>query len=281
MTESTAQQDQPSPQPAGRRRFIGVAGNLALLTVSVAVALGIGEVATRLIRPQQPRKVGSLYRPDSLLGFTRLASLDRRINAGEGWVTFRTDRDGYRVARDGRVESDTRVLVLGDSFMEARAVEFEASVPGLLQSSLSQSLGRPVAVRNDGVSGYGPDHYRLSGARALARERFSALLVAVYVGNDVVDRARDRFPAVTFAPYPRARLPKRWTPKDFTASAIRPLMLRLVGVSHLAALVWAQTEAIRPHLGLAEWDFPTTILRSHAGGAEWDVTAGICARLAA
>jgi len=267
--------------PTLRRRGVAWLSNLALLAVSCVLALGLGELTVRLVRPQQPRDVGLLYRPDSTVGYVRLPDLNRRINAGEGWVTLRTDGDGYRVGTDGRRESATKLLILGDSFMEARAVEFEQSVPGLLQTTLSTDLGRPVTVRNAGVSGYGLDQYRLSGARAFAKEHFDALLVAVYVGNDVTDRERDAFPPLTFAAKPQPRLPRRWSFKNFNASAVLPVMLRLVGVSQLASLVWTSTEWIRPRFGLAEWDFPEDIRRSRAESSRWDVSAHICERIAA
>lgn len=262
------------------RRLVSLLGNVALLATSVMLALGLGEVATRLIRPQQTRHIGSFYQPDDTLSFVRFVNLRDRINAGEGWVSFNTDQDGYRVGTDGRREGEDRLLILGDSFMEARAVEYEQSVAGILQEDLSRQLGRPLVVRNNGVSGYGPDHYRLSARRAFARERFKAVLVSVYVGNDIVATEHDRFPPVRFNARPTPRLPKRWTFKDFNLAVTRPILLRLVGTSHLAALIWNATESVRPRVGLAEWDFPAEIQRSHADGPQWAVTARICARIA-
>ena len=48
-----------------------------------------------------------------------------------------------------------RILVLGDSFMEAFQVPFEASLPSLLEQALGQRTGKRVEVVNAGVSGWG------------------------------------------------------------------------------------------------------------------------------
>ncbi|HXG43434.1 MAG TPA: hypothetical protein VNJ71_01615 [Gemmatimonadales bacterium] len=53
-------------------------------------------------------------------------------------------------------------------------------------------------------------------------------------------------------------------------------MLRLVARSHLAALVWNETDLLRARIGLLEWQFPGGVLRERAGSRDWTVTASFC-----
>jgi len=50
-----------------------------------------------------------------------------------------------------------RILVLGDSFMEANQVAFKDSFPSLLEAKLKSEASGQVEVINAGVSGWGTD----------------------------------------------------------------------------------------------------------------------------
>src|SRR5262249_53527661 len=86
-----------------------------------------------------------------------------------------------------------RVLVLGDSFMEALQVPFESSFPYLLERGLAGRTGTRVEVINASVSGWGTDDelkYLTSRARNL---RPDLILVAMTLHNDISDNLRERF----------------------------------------------------------------------------------------
>jgi hypothetical protein len=90
-------------------------------------------------------------------------------------------------------EGALRVLVLGDSFIEALQVPFEASFPSLLERELSTRMGRPVEVINASVSGWGTDDelkYLTSYGR---RWKADVIVVAMTLYNDVSDNLRERF----------------------------------------------------------------------------------------
>lgn len=83
-----------------------------------------------------------------------------------------------------------RVLVLGDSFMEALQVEFEASLPSLLEHSLAERTGKRIEVINAGVSGWGTgDALRYLSEYGL-RYQPDLVLVAMTLHNDVDDNLR-------------------------------------------------------------------------------------------
>src|SRR5688572_15905147 len=110
--------------------------NTALLGSSVLMGLLLGEVMVRMAAPQQlivPQP--ELYKADDVFGWRRRANVKTVMNTGEGLVRFRTDANGYRIPweeksgdspRSGRM---VRILTLGDSFLEATAVEAESTIP--------------------------------------------------------------------------------------------------------------------------------------------------------
>lgn len=269
----------PTRSPGLLRRVGALLGKLGLLIGSVALTIGLGEVLTRWIRPQQLLRPASLYRAVDSLGYEHLPDLRVRVNT-ERAVDIITDREGYRVGAAGRTEAGARVLIIGDSFMEAIEVPYEASLAGLLQQSLPSAIGRPVAVRNAGARGYGPSRYRIATARALARERFDAVLVSLYTGNDISEERHDYYLAEDRSPPLRARWPRPWSLSAFSRSFLTPLILRAQRHSHLAVLIWNNTELLRIRLRTWEWAFPSVLLREQATSPAWDVTATICADLA-
>jgi hypothetical protein len=280
-----AKSEQPMTSPTRprglARRSPGCLANLVLLVVTVAIALGLGEGLTRLLRPQQTRHSEPLYRPAESLGYEHLPDLRVRVSTGERRVEVRTDREGYRVGARGRIEADSRLLLVGDSFVEAIEVPYEESVAGILQDSLPGAVGRPVAVRNAGASGYEPGQYFAAVRKAFARERFEAVVVAVYTGNDIVATREDYYAPRNRSPPLRPRWPRRWSLVAFNRSFLMPLMLIAQRHSQLAVLAWNSTELLRVRLGMWEWGFPDVMRRERANGPEWEVTAGICSDLAA
>jgi hypothetical protein len=145
----------PSPLKGLRLRPWAVLANVALLAVALCIALLGAELSVRVLAPQQLiLKRTDIWQPADTLGWIHRPNVNTTINTGERAVHFRTDQDGYRVARSGRREdADQTVLLLGDSFMEALQVDYEQSLPGLLDVRLSSGLHGTIAVRNAGVGG--------------------------------------------------------------------------------------------------------------------------------
>jgi len=265
----------PSAHRSAGLRALGL--NLLMAGLSLGVAFGLGEGLVRLVAPQQLiLKRPDIWQPIDTLGWVHRPEVNTTINTGEGTVRLLTDRDGYRVGSAGRIDGTRRILLLGDSFMEALQVEYEQSVAGLLEARLAQRLGEPVAVRNTGVGGWDPPQYLVAERRALARERFDLVLVAVYLGNDVVPRRIERFP-------PRAPVevhPLRW-PRHFNASELVDAVLYPINDflevrSQLFIFVKTRAEAVRARLGLTAEEFPVDLLRREAGSPRWSVTGEIC-----
>lgn len=84
-----------------------------------------------------------------------------------------------------------RVLLLGDSFMEALQVPFEESFPFLLQQNLARQTGKQVEVVNAGVSGWGTDdELRYLTSYGLQYQP-DLVVVAMTIHNDISDNFRE------------------------------------------------------------------------------------------
>jgi hypothetical protein len=261
---------------SGRRALLFSA---ALLVVSLAVAAVVGEIAVRRFAPQQLITI----RPDiweavDTVGWFKRPNVNADINTGERWAHIATDREGFRVGRQGRLEASTTILLLGDSFMEALQVEYEQSFAGLLETSLPARIGRPVAVRDAGVAGWDPPQYYLLERQLLARDTFDLVLVSLYRTVEVrPDRIPPRAPTIRH----HLRFPQRPTWREFVDAVLYPINDLLKYHSHLFVLLKSRIQTLRMRTGLTEADVPRRVLLSEAGSPAWTVTAGICRDIAA
>ena len=157
--------------------------NLFVAALALLVALAAGELFLRVFRPYElglweSRRDGLVLLRPGL--DTALAGADHRV---------RTNDLGLRDVEHSLAKpaGTLRIVLLGDSFMEALQVPFEESFPNLLASSLEASGGRPVEVVNAGVSGWGTDdQLTWLHTTGLALEP-DLVLVAMTLHNDVSD----------------------------------------------------------------------------------------------
>lgn len=258
------------------RRLRPIAINLALASASLGVALLLAEGAVRWVAPQQLILIRpDLWEPADTVGWLHRPNVDIRINTGEGTVSVYTDAEGFRVGSAGPVHADFRVLLLGDSFVEALQVEYEESLGGLLEASLPTLVGAPVAVRNAGVGGWDPDQYVLRARSLLARDRYDLVLTAVYLGNDVIARRRAYLPPREPVARHRFRIPRGLSRTALTSSILMPANDFLEVRSHLFLFFKNRLQSLRMRLGLYPLDFPPQYMKSAAGAPIWEITAGL------
>lgn len=202
-------------------------GRALLLLGSVLFSVAVFECGLRLVR------TGSLR---GLAGEHTL----RMPHATRGWA-LEPDASSFQYTRDYGVLVRTnslgmrdrphdpqpapgsfRIVVLGDSFMEAYQVPLEQSLPYRLQERLAS---RGVEVLNLGVGGYGTAQELLALQEEGLRYRPDLVVLAFYAGNDVQNNSHAIEAALhgegeptTFArPYARAASldsPLEWTPPD-------------------------------------------------------------------
>lgn len=162
---------------------------LALLLLAgfgIALSFLVLEVGVRALHLVPTR----FWEPDPLLG-TRL------VPGKEGWwtqedhefvVPVRINSQRRRdVERDGAKPAGVfRILVLGDSFIEALQVPLLESFGRQLERDLEASMGKgAVQVSSMGVSGYGTASETLYYERSGRDMNPDLVLLAFYPGNDV------------------------------------------------------------------------------------------------
>jgi hypothetical protein len=86
-----------------------------------------------------------------------------------------------------------RILVLGDSFMEANQVEFEDAFVSVLEQRLRDAAGIPIEVVNASVSGWGTDDELTYLMREGIKYRPDLVLVAMTLHNDVSDNLLEEY----------------------------------------------------------------------------------------
>jgi len=266
----------------GLTKFTAGLLTVGVLLLSTTAAAALAEWLVRLLAPQQLL----IKRPDiwmavDTLGWVHRPNISTTINTGERTVRVVTDSNGFRVGRDVRSPSKKRILLLGDSFMEAFQVEYEQSLAGLLEVRLPARIGTSVAVVNTGVGGWDPPQYWLQGRALLRRRAFDLVLVSLYLGNDVVLRRPDRFAPRAPTEVHHPRFPRRLGFAELTDAVLYPINDYLVVRSHLFVLLKTRLHTLLMRLHLTGVYFPEVLLRREATSRRWNVTADICRDIAA
>jgi hypothetical protein len=168
-------------------RRLAINGALVLLATGVAVAGA--EVGLRLFFPQD---LGIWYADAGGL-MLHWPGRSTYLSRFGQWAHINSagmrDREHSVEKRPGVY----RILVLGDSFMEALQVPFEASFPSRLEAELAGRWGRPVEVVNASVSGWGTDAQLEYLARYGLTLRPDLILVGMTLHNDISDNLREEF----------------------------------------------------------------------------------------
>jgi hypothetical protein len=167
-------------------------GNCLLVGASVTVSLALAELLLRSFFPI----LASPYQPDDAVlvkivpgarkVFTRLP-----VNGGQHIVS-EFNSDGFRGGPLRPLDHLKRVIVYGDSNVQAEFSELSATFPKQLESRLKLQLGTDVEVLNAGVVGYGPDQISLREPADLEKYKPSLVVVVIFADNDFGDLIRNR-----------------------------------------------------------------------------------------
>jgi hypothetical protein len=167
---------------------------LVLIALGIALAVVLCEAAVRVLAATVPA-IGSAttianfqtYHP--VYGFFHRPGASGWIHTPEFTSFVQINSRGLRDAEiaPSKMPGVVRVLVLGDSIVEAAQVPLEQTVAKQLQLELSWRLGRPVEAINAGNAGFG------TGQSALFLEREGwgytpdLVVLVFFVDNDVAD----------------------------------------------------------------------------------------------
>lgn len=169
---------------------------VAVVAVTLLTALGVAVVLCELLlRFLYPQTLG-------VWGQTRDGLILLRptfdVYLEKFGTHVQTNSHGFRDHEHdvGKKEGVLRILLLGDSFMEALQVEFQDAFPSLLERQLRTLLGCQVEVISAGVSGWGTDDELTYLARK-GREFYpDVVLFAATIHNDISDNLEGRYHTV-------------------------------------------------------------------------------------
>jgi len=106
-------------------------------------------------------------------------------------VPTRFNADGFRGGALQRDRPALRLIVYGDSYIEAARTPWECTFPKRLESELGK-LQYDVEALNAGVNSYGPDQMFRRMEIEVDRFKPDAVVVAIYAGNDYGDLMRNK-----------------------------------------------------------------------------------------
>ena len=173
-----------------RRR--GLIINLGISIIALIVSLVLIEFALRRFYPGPPR-VDSIFSyriPDPSLGWRLAPNTHILTRNWEFSAEIVISSQGWRdIERSHSNPNDNyRILVLGDSFIEAYSVDQQAMFTQQLERMLNESGGvggRSVEVLNMGVGGYGTLQEYLALIEHGLRYDPDLVLLGFYTANDV------------------------------------------------------------------------------------------------
>jgi len=163
-------------------------GRLALLAASLVVALAAAEVAVRVAG------IGSdqLLEPDPVLGLRHIPDKHGLSQAECYRARVTINHEGWRSPEVplAKPAGTYRIVVLGDSFMDALQVGDDETFAQRLGALVEPRVGRPVEVVNLGCASYGTDQELLALRHEGLRYDPDLVVLAFYAQNDVRNNVR-------------------------------------------------------------------------------------------
>lgn len=112
-------------------------------------------------------------------------------NGGQS-ITYRVNTSGFR-GPEVQVEKTTpRIMIYGDSNVQARFSEFSATYGEQLRKLIARRLEKDVQVLNAGVAGFGPDQTALRLEEEIDRWKPDLVIVHIFADNDFGDLFRNK-----------------------------------------------------------------------------------------
>ena len=167
-----------------------IAGNLVLAVLGTLLGLVALEIGARVVlsnrRPGGTGEQALYTMSDPLLGWRNRPGASLTYNRREYQTTVLINSLGFRDVERSLTKPPgrSRVLVLGDSFIEAYAVERDESVTRRMEA-IANEAGCPVDVVNAGVHAYSIDQEFLWFERESEALEPDIVVMAVYY-NDII-----------------------------------------------------------------------------------------------
>lgn len=156
--------------------------NILLLVVSTVIVLAICELFIRILFPQINAH-DAMFQFNETLGWEFIPNKKGTI-VYEGGInlTVQVNEDGYRDASFQSKNEDTKIMVLGDSFVSNVSVEDDQVFTQVMESQLTNT-----SVYNLGVNGYGQVQEYLVLKEWYPKLQPDLIMVLIYLRNDFTD----------------------------------------------------------------------------------------------
>jgi hypothetical protein len=166
---------------------------LGLLVIGLAAPLLAVELAVRLFGPILPGNynTGTFLTTHPVYGRFHVLGFDGWVKTPEFTARVTINSLGLRGPERSyeKPPGVTRVLVLGDSFVEAAQVAAQQSLVGQLEAALNESGTGRYEVLNGGIGGWGTGQQYVYLTAEGYRYEPDLVLVVLYLGNDVYDNS--------------------------------------------------------------------------------------------
>jgi hypothetical protein len=126
------------------------------------------------------------------------------------------------------------------------------------------------------VGGWDPNQYLIQAKRAFAREKYNLGIVMLYLGNDLVTKVADIYPARQPSQLHQFRLPRSVAWKEWINAVLYPVNDLLKTRSQLYLFLKTRLEVPLSRLGLTEYYFPEVFALRDAKSPRWDTTTAVC-----
>ncbi len=165
--------------------------NVALATASLCLSLIITELFLRSVVPLDSRRPFEFSIPHPVLGWVLQPNTTYIHEIPEGSVSVTYNSDGWRDLEHDveKPKGVFRILMLGDSFMEANSVKLDDTFHRQVEE-LARAIGNNnVEVINMGVAGYGTLQEYLVFQEIGHLYNPDLVLVGFFDGNDVINNS--------------------------------------------------------------------------------------------
>jgi hypothetical protein len=239
-------------------------GNAILFIVTLFLMLLFSEFAIKYIFPQQLVSFPNdkVWQSDSTLGWKHVINANTVINTGEQSVKFITDNKGFRVNCNSGNRSLNKILVVGDSFVEAIQVENDDTMNEKLIKKLVLDTKIQYDAINTGVAGWSPNQYYLQAKDELKKNKYRLGIVYIFAGNDFLDDFDTILRPRNTNEKPKFKIPLGFNKVEWINNFFYPINNYLETRSHFFILFRKSFKVMLAKLGLTPYYFPDIFSRS-------------------
>jgi len=175
--------------------------NLGLVVGSIGFALGVAEIALRILGISYP----SFYQVDPHRGHALIPNMTARwTHEGNGLVSINSDGLRDRHYEINKPENTYRIVVLGDSFSEAIQLDADKTFWSEIERRLPNCgalAGKKIEVINFGVGDYGTAQAYMTLKHQALKYQPDLVLLAIFTGNDLVNNSQALSPGDRLSPF--------------------------------------------------------------------------------